>query len=298
MTTVPALQTSQLGKRYGHKWGLQDCSFALPKGRVAALVGPNGAGKTTLLRMVAGITRPSAGRVSILGHSTDAEAAEVLGLIGYLDQERPLYRGFRVQEILRMGRSLNPSWDDTSAHEYLDRLGIQLAARVGSLSIGHQAQVAMTLCLAKRPQLLLLDEPMAALDPLAREQLMQVLMGHVAEDATTVVIASHVLSDLESICDYLIILSASRVQIADDLEHVLASHRLLVGPRRETTTLPRSVVLVSSANTERQSSWLVRTERQITDPTLDVMEPTLQEIVLAYLRQEHVGRRGEGGRDQ
>lgn len=280
-----ALTTAGLGKRYGRTWGLQDCSFQLPRGRVAALVGPNGAGKSTLLRMAAGITRPSHGDISVLGRSPQTQAVDVLSRIGYLDQERPVYRFLRVEEMLRVGRSLNPHWDEAMALGHLANLGIALNARVGTLSVGQQAQVALTLCLAKRPELLLLDEPLAALDPLARSQLMGVLLRSVVDEGNTVVMSSHVIADLEAVCDYVIILLRSRVAIADDLEHLLASHRLLIGPR-SASAVTDQVVVVSRTETERQTNWLVRTETPIADPSWEVVEPTLEEIVLAYLREQ------------
>lgn len=165
---IPAVETLGLGKRYGRTWGLRDCSFRLPPGRVAGLVGPNGAGKSTLLRMLAGMSTPSAGEMSVLGRSPMNQSADVLARIGYLDQERPLYRSFRVSEMLRFGRELNPRWDDARARRHLDALAIDPRSRIGELSGGQQAQVALIMCLAKRPELLLLDEPVAALDPPAR----------------------------------------------------------------------------------------------------------------------------------
>jgi ABC-2 type transport system ATP-binding protein len=288
---LAALETSGLGKRYGIAWGLQDCSFALPKGRVAALVGPNGSGKSTLLRMAAGITRPSAGWVQVFGHSPQHQSVEALKRVGYLDQERPVHLTFRVSEMLRMGRSLNPNWDDAAAHRYLDELDIPLSKRLGKLSVGQQAQVALAVCLAKRPELLLLDEPVAALDPLARSQLMQLLMRSVVDDGTTVLLSAHALADLESVCDYVIILSASRVQVADDLDRLLAGHRLLVGARDAAPSLPEGVGLVASAHTERQISLLVRVdpsglELLRRDPSWEILEPTLEEVVVAYLREQ------------
>jgi len=287
--TVPALETVNLGKSYGRKWGLQDCSLRLPAGRIAALVGPNGAGKSTLLRMAAGITRPSAGKVEVFGHSPQQQTVEALRRIGYLDQERPLYRSFRVEEMLRFGRQLNPRWDDVIAHNYLRQLGIPTDAVVGRLSGGQQAQVALTMCLAKRPALLLLDEPVAALDPIAREGLMQILLQSVADSNTTVLLSSHALSDLASVCDYVIILSASRVHLADDLDYVLASHRLLVASGvHHSAETPAGVVVISARHSERQTDLLVRVEQPVNDPEWRVIEPTLEEIVLAYLREQQL----------
>jgi ABC-2 type transport system ATP-binding protein len=283
---VAALETVGLGKRYGRRWGLRDCSVRLPAGRIAALVGPNGAGKSTLLRMAAGIARPSAGEVRVFGHSPQRQTVDVLRKIGYLDQERPLYRAFRVGQMLRFGERLNPNWDAVAAHGYLSELGIPGDARVGKLSIGQQAQVAMAMCLAKQPALLLLDEPLAALDPVAREGLMHLLLGSVADGQTTVLLSSHAIADLATVCDYIIILSASRVLIADDLDYVLASHRLLVGSSEGASHTPAGVVVVARTSSERQIELLVRVEQPVTDPTWRVVEPTLEEIVLAYLREQ------------
>jgi ABC-2 type transport system ATP-binding protein len=289
MSEASALATDHLGKRYGSKWGLQDCSFELPVGRVAALVGPNGAGKSTLLRMAAGITRPSAGSVSVFGQSPQHQTVDVLRQVGYLDQERPLYRSFRVEEMLRFGRKLNPNWDDHAARTYLDELGISLDTKVGKLSSGQQAQVALTMALAKRPRLLLLDEPVAALDPVAREGLMHVLLQSVAEENTTVLLSSHAIADLATVCDYVVILSAARVHVADDLDYVLASHRLLQAAGEMAPALPPGVVVISTRRSERQIDLLVRVDQPITNPNWRVVEPTLEEVVLAYLRQQGGG---------
>lgn len=281
--TAAALETVGLGKRYGRTWGVRDCSFALPPGRVAGLVGPNGSGKSTLLRMAAGITRPTTGEVRVFGHSHSNQTVEVLRRVGYLDQERPLYRSFKVSEMLRFGERLNPGWDAPAAARYLTELGIPSDSRVGRLSVGQQAQVALTMCIAKRPELLLLDEPVAALDPVAREGLMQILLRAVVEDGTTVLLSSHAIADLATVCDFVIILSASRVHVADDLEYVLASHRLLVGPH-DSGGAPPGAVVVSTTHAERQTNLLVRVDEPIRDPGWRVVEPTLEEIVIAYLR--------------
>jgi len=284
--SAPALEAVALGKRYGHKWGLQDCSIRLPIGRVAALVGPNGSGKSTLLRMAAGITTPSAGEIRVFGHSPQDQTVEVLRQIGYLDQERPLYRPFRVQEMLKFGRRLNPNWDDALARGYLSDLEISSDAKISNMSVGQQAQVALTMCLAKRPALLLLDEPVAALDPVAREGLMHVLLRSVVDDHTTVLLSSHAISDLATICDYVVILSRARVHVADDLDYVLASHRLLLGSREQLPDIPPGVIVISTTYSERETALLVRVEVPITDPSWRVVEPTLEEIVLAYLREQ------------
>jgi ABC-2 type transport system ATP-binding protein len=286
MTDQPlALDAVGLGKRYGRSWGLQDCSLELPQGKIAGLVGPNGAGKSTLLRMAAGITRPSDGHLRVLGLSPDDQPGALLPRIGYLDQERPLYKHYRVREMLRFGHKLNPRWDSERAADYMKGLGIDLTKRVGALSVGQQAEVALTLCLAKRPDLLLLDEPVAALDPLARERLMQTLLRTVVDDGTTVLLSSHVVSELESTCDFIIILSASRVQVVDDLDHLLTSHRLLLGDREDSPDRIDGVQVIAHTTSTREAQWLVRVSDRFEDSTWEVVDPTLQEVVLAYLQE-------------
>jgi ABC-2 type transport system ATP-binding protein len=234
--------------------------------------------------MAAGITRPTEGSIEIFGEPPDDESVKAVSRIGYLDQDRPLYRSFRVADMLRLGERLNPSWDVAIARHHLSELRIPLEAKVGNLSVGQQAQVALTMCLAKRPPLLLLDEPVAALDPVAREELMHALMRSVAEDNRTVLLSTHLLPDVANVCDYVIVLSASRVQIADDLEFVLASHRLLVGSTEHPPKVPPGATVIASRKSERQTDLLVRVDQPLTDPGWRVLEPTLEEIVLAYLR--------------
>jgi ABC-2 type transport system ATP-binding protein len=285
-TSAPAIETFELAKRYRRIWGLQDCSFAVPQGRVAALVGPNGAGKSTLLRLLAGLSTPSSGTINILGQSPRTQSVEALSKVAYLDQDRPLYKDFRVEELLRFGRELNPRWDDARARRHLEELRISPDARIGRLSGGQQAQVALTMCLGKRSELLLLDEPVAALDPLAREDLMQILLESVEDDGTTVLLSSHAVADLATVCDYVIILSASRVQFAGELDDVLGVHQLLIGPVGTRFTSLDEATVISSVTAGRQSTLLVRCEEPIVDASFEVLSPTLEEIVLAYLRAD------------
>jgi ABC-2 type transport system ATP-binding protein len=278
-----AIETSGLGKRYGGNWAVQDCTFSLTKGRIAALVGPNGAGKSTLLRMLAGVTVPSVGDVWISGRSpADPEG---LSRIGYLDQERPLYNDFSVAEMLRFGREFNPRWDDAKARDYLADFDISLRARVGKLSGGQRAQVALTMCLAKCPDLLLLDEPAGSLDPLARENLMHVLLRTVADYGTTVMLSSHAIADLVNICDYVLLIEDSRIQVADDLDRVLAEHRVLIGSNDGISVAPEGMAVISAATTSRETTMLVRSDNLPEVPGWEVHDPSLEEIVLAYLRK-------------
>jgi ABC-2 type transport system ATP-binding protein len=276
-----ALEARGLGRRYRTTWGLRDCTLTVPEGTVTGLVGPNGAGKSTLLRLAAGLSRPSAGTVSVFGEQVQPNGIAHLPRVGYLDQLRPLYRRFRVAEMLTAGRRLNARWDDDSAREWLGDLGIPLDRRVRQLSGGQQAQVALTLCMAKRPDLLLLDEPVASLDPLARRRLLQALMATVADRGTTVLLSSHIVSELEPVCDYLIVLSASRVQTAGRVDDLLAGHRLLIGPQGDEP--PGGVDVIAATRTSRQATYLVRGRPPSFGPEWQVLTPDLDEVVVAYL---------------
>lgn len=276
-----ALEADGLGRRYRTKWGLRDCTLSVPEGSITGLIGPNGAGKSTLLRLAAGLSRPSAGSVSIFGQVVSPNSTKHLSRMGYLDQLHPLYGGFKVKEMLRLGQKLNSTWDEESANQWLGEHSIPMDQKVGGLSLGQQAQVALALCMAKRPDLLLLDEPVASLDPLARHQLLQTLMGTVAERGTTVFLSSHIISELEPVCDTLIILSSSRVQITGTIDGLLATHRLIIGPR--VSKHISGVTVVSVQDTGRQTTLLVRGSPLTLSDDWQVIEPSLEEIVLAYL---------------
>ncbi len=278
-----ALEATHLAKRFGRRWALRDCTVSIPTGRVAALVGPNGAGKSTLLRIAAGLTRPSSGSVHVLGGAPGGDNVELLTRVGYLDQERPLYRGFRVEEMFRFAAGTNPTWDMDTAHRYVERLGISLRDRVDGLSGGQRAQVALTMTLAKLPELLLLDEPAAALDPVAREDLLRLLMSQVAERATTVVLSTHALGDVASICDYLVVMSHSTIVLSDELEFIVESHRWL-SAHPSTATLPDGVAVVEERESSRDVTVLARLTEPLEDETWRVAVPTIDEIIMAYLR--------------
>jgi ABC-2 type transport system ATP-binding protein len=280
---MSALQTDALGKRYGSKWALRDCTLEVPEGTVTALVGPNGAGKTTLLQLAVGLLEPSTGGVSVLGRSPRDQAAELLPRIGFVAQEHPLHKGFTIGETLRLGRELNPSWDDAAARERIQRLDLPLTQKVGKLSGGQQAQVALTLALAKRPELLLLDEPVASLDPLARREFLNTVMEAVSETGMTVLLSSHIVADLERVCDHLVILSESRPQLVGPIEEVVASHRLLTGPLADATDVARVHDVIRATHTKRQTSLLVRANGHVYDAKWELHEVDLEEIVLAYL---------------
>jgi ABC-2 type transport system ATP-binding protein len=279
---TPAVHTAGLGKRYGSLWALQDCSVTVPAGRVTALIGPNGAGKTTLLKILAGLSRPSAGEVSVLGRQPGPDAV-FLDSIGYLAQDIPLYRRLSAGDHIRIFARLNRHWDAVAAADRLAALNIPLTRAVGSLSGGQRAQVGLSLALAKQPRLLLLDEPVAALDPLARHEFLSSLAEAAAEGGPAVILSSHLLRDLEQVCSHLILLSASRTQLCEAIDNVVATHRVLTGPRGEP---PAGVTVVKATHTARQSRLLARLDRQVLDPSWDVHEVTLEDIVLAYMGED------------
>jgi ABC-2 type transport system ATP-binding protein len=276
-------ETHGLGKRYGSLWALRDCDLEIPAGSVTALVGPNGAGKTTLLHLAVGLSEPDAGEVRVLGGSPQEDAAEVLPRIGFVAQEHPLYRAFTVAENLRLGQKLNPSWNEDAAGARIEALGLPLRKKVGALSSGQRAQVALTLALATQPELLLLDEPVASLDPLARREFLQSVMEAVAETGMTVILSSHLIADLERVCDHLLILAGGRTQLVGAIEEILAGHRLLTGPRDEVARLAPSHEVVRASHTERQTTLLVRANGHVYDAHWELHDLDLEEIVLAYL---------------
>jgi ABC-2 type transport system ATP-binding protein len=287
--TTSALDASSLNRRYGNTWALQDCSLSLPTARVIALVGPNGAGKTTLLHLATGLLQPTSGSIRVLGELPGADP-EILGRVGFVAQEMPLYRSFTVAEMLRFGAQLNPTWDQDLAVRRLGSLSIPLTQKVGTLSGGQRGQVSLAIALAKRPELLLLDEPLASLDPLARRDFLAALMESVAEHGVSVVLSSHLVSDLERVCDHLVVLRNGRVAVADDIVHLARTHRLISGPRR-SGPLGGVGEVIDRSDTDRQTLALVRTDGPVLDPAWDVREVDLEEIVLGYLG----GREGSAG---
>ncbi|MGW1344902.1 ABC transporter ATP-binding protein [Kribbella sp. NPDC002412] len=277
MTTV--LQAHGLGKKYGRRWALTDCDLEVPSGHVVGLVGPNGAGKSTLLNLAVGMLTPTTGSVEVL----EAPAGTQQAKVGYVAQDTPTYSRLSVADHLKLGARLNPAWDDSLAQQRIQRLGFDLKQRAGKLSGGQRAQLALTLGLAKRPELLILDEPVAALDPLARREFLQDLMEAVAEQELSVLLSSHLVSDLERACDYLIVLVGSRVQVSGEIDTLLATHVRLTGPRKDAKDLPRDQHVVTESHTDRQSTFLIRTDQPILDPAWNVTQLTLEDLVLAYM---------------
>jgi ABC-2 type transport system ATP-binding protein len=278
---MAAIDAHQLGRRYGRRWALRDCTLELPAHQVTGLVGPNGAGKTTLLHMIVGLLRSTTGSVTVFGGQPGSRG--VLPRVGFVAQDKPLYPGFTVAETLRMGGWLNPGWDSAFARRRLARMDIPMRQRVGKLSGGQRAQVALALALGKRPELLVLDEPVSSLDPLARRDFLGTLMEDVAETGRTVLLSSHLLADLERTCDNMVLLSASRVQLAGDVEDLLATHLMLSGPRDRVDAIKAAHTIVQADYAQRQASLLIRAHGPIHDPSWTARSATVEELVLGYM---------------
>jgi ABC-2 type transport system ATP-binding protein len=295
MNTV--IKASGLGKAYRRTWALRDCTLAIPEGHVVGLVGPNGAGKTTLLRLATGMLTPTHGTITVLGERPAAGPAQ-LARVGFVAQDTAVYARMTVADHLRLGAWLNPGWDDELARQRIRQLALDPRQRAGSLSGGQRAQLALTLTMAKRPELLVLDEPVASLDPLARREFLQGLMEAVAEQRLSVVLSSHLVADLERVCDYVVVLVASRVRVAGEVSDLLASHHRLSGPRRDLGSLPAGQEVITESHTDKQTSLLVRTDGPVLDPAWAVKPVSLEDLVLAYMsragddapaRRQHLG---------
>jgi ABC-2 type transport system ATP-binding protein len=281
MTAV--LEAKALAKRYGRTWALRDCTFSIPGGHVVALVGPNGAGKSTLLHIAVGLAQPTGGAVSVLGNPAPSDP-DSLARVGFVAQSAPLYRTFSVADMLHLGRATNPRWDEGYAHMRLARLGIPLERHVGQLSGGQQAQVALSLALAKRPDLLLLDEPVADLDPLARHEFMGELMAAVAEHGISVVLSSHAIAELERTCDYLVLMGAGKVQVAGEVAALVEEHLLLAGPAADAADIAANCTVVRESVAGKQATLVVRGGVTGLPAGWTARPLGLEELILAYLR--------------
>jgi ABC-2 type transport system ATP-binding protein len=294
--TKNAIETRELGKKYHSFWALKDCNITVPRGAVCALVGPNGAGKTTLLKLLVSLNRPSTGTATVLGQ-TPAQSTEYLADIGYLPQEIPLYNQMTAQDHFAIGAHLDPNWDNELARKRLVELRIPLDRPVGKLSGGQRAQVGLAMALAKRPKLLLLDEPVAALDPLARMDFLTTLAQAVtdADGELTVIMSSHLLADLERVCDHVVILASGETQLCNDIEHVLRTHKLLVGPPGK---LPDNgdFTVIKETRSSTTAHVIVRVnDSKFSVPGWHVRDVDIEEIVLAYMGQSRDEAVNEGG---
>src|SRR5579871_4942100 len=258
------IEAAGLGKRYGSTWALRECSLAIPAGHVTALVGPNGAGKTTLLNLAVGLAEPSAGSVTVLD-GQPAGSPGALDGIAFVAQDMPVYKNLSAGDMLHLTANLNRRFDRGYAEARLYELGIPLNRKAGRLSGGQQAQLALTLALARRPELLVLDEPVAMLDPVARHDFMASVLTAMADDGVSVVLSSHVLAELERVADYLVLLSRGRVQLAGEVDDLLGSHRMLTGPAADADRAIERLTVVHARRGEAQTHLLVRTNGS-TDP--------------------------------
>jgi ABC-2 type transport system ATP-binding protein len=284
MTPAP-LAAQSLGKRFHREWVLRGLTLELPAGAIVGLAGPNGAGKSTLLALATGLLAPTEGTVSILGRDPLRDPG-VLSEVGYVAQGAPLYRSFTVAEAITFARRTNARWDDELVVEVLTR--IDSGTKVGSLSEGDRARLALALMLGKRPQLVLLDEPFASLDPLAGRELLQLLMDGVAETSATVVIASHVVADVERVCDHIVLLAGGGVCLEGSVEELLESHRLLTGPRRPLGTIRGVREIVRERHSGRQLTLLAMVDGPIADASWRVERVGLEDLLLAYMAPERL----------
>jgi ABC-2 type transport system ATP-binding protein len=282
MTAV--LEARGLGKRYRRTQALTDCTLDIPAGQVTGLVGPNGAGKTTLLHLATGLLEPTSGTIEVLGGQPGTSPAQ-LARVGFVAQDTPTYAALSVADHLRMGERMNPRWDAGLARARIARLGLEPGKKAGKLSGGQRAQLALTLAIAKRPELLLLDEPVASLDPLARREFLQGLMEFTADQQVSVVLSSHLVADLERVCDYLIVLVASRVRVAGEVDRLLAAHHLLTGPPRHPAAPPAARQVIQPNHTPRPRPPLIRTDAPVHDPAWTVSQVSMEDVVLAYMSQ-------------
>jgi ABC-2 type transport system ATP-binding protein len=281
---TPVLSTDTLTKRYGRHTALTEATLDIPAGRIVGLVGPNGAGKSTLLALAAGLIRPTSGHIQVLGRTPAADVRQ-LADVGFVAQDTPVYATLSVADHLAMGRRLNPTWDDTFARARIQQIGLDPAKKAGRLSGGQKAQLALTIAAAKRPRLLIFDEPVAALDPLARRAFLQNLMAFVAELDISVILSSHLIGDVERVCDHLIVLAGSRVQVAGEIDDLTADHHRLVGPRGTLDTLPDGIDVIAADHTDRQTTLIVHntTGRPLELPGADTIG--LEDMVLTYLHR-------------
>ena len=291
MTAV--LEAHGFGKRYRRRsWALRGVDLTVPEGTITALVGPNGSGKSTLIRAWIGFERATEGRLSTGGIDPRVDRAAAVARVGYVPQSPSLYGNLTIAEHITLATTLRDGFDSGLAAHYIERLSIPLSAVASELSGGEQAQVGLALALGTRAKILLLDEPLASLDPLARREFLQILMETVAEQGVSVVLSSHLVADLERVCDYLVVLVASRVRVAGPGDKLLACHHRLIGAPRDPATLPANQEVIESSHTERQSTMLVRTDGPIHDPAWTVEDVSLEDLVLAYMGQAAGAQRG------
>lgn len=276
--TDTVLSMTEVHKAFRRRAVLEGCSFEVERGTVTALVGSNGAGKSTLMSLAAGLLVPEAGSISVLGHPIGTQG--ISPGLSYLAQHTPLYRRFTVSEMLRFGRCTNDSWDGAYASQIVDSAGIDGATRIAHLSPGQQTRVALAVVLGRRPQIVLLDEPLADLDPVARRDVARLLMSDAAEFGTTMVISSHVLVELIDIADHLLLLRDRRITLSGNLDEVTAGHYVLTGPGDPAAVVADGQVVTTDRSA---GSVVVRGRRPSPPPGWQVHDASLDDVVLAHL---------------
>jgi ABC-2 type transport system ATP-binding protein len=282
--TIDVVELAGAGRRYGEFWALRDVTLSLPAGSITAVVGPNGAGKTTLLNLLVGLLPLSEGSMRVVGEEPNSRP-DFLARVGFVAQDCPLYKEFTVTDLLRFGRSMNPVWDDEFARDRLRAADVPLTRKAGRLSGGQRAQTALALAVAKRPRVLLLDEPLAALDPIARRTFLKNLIESVTSTGLTVILSSHLIGDLARVADQLVVIQGGRLTLSGELDELLAQHRWVAGPADQLFRLPKGVVVIADERHERHSRMLVRSPKPLLNPDLTQTPVALEELVLAYLER-------------
>ncbi|MBP2367389.1 ATP-binding cassette domain-containing protein [Pseudonocardia parietis] len=283
------LRTRGLGQRYGEAWALRDCSIVVEPGSVVALTGAPGAGKSTLLGLLAGLESVSEGSAEVLGEPVRPGGPHPA--VSYLSQVRPLIGDFTVAETLRLGAALNPRrWDDARAADLTGPLPRR--RRASELSAGQRAVLALALVLGTRPELLLLDEPLAGLDPLTRRRALAAVTAHVAETGATAVLASHEIDDLQNACDRMVFLERGHVLLDADIDALLTEHRVLLGPAGAVSWSADHDVVVERRLHGRSQTVLVRGVAPGAAPGWQESPPDLLELVTTYLRTTDDRREG------
>jgi ABC-2 type transport system ATP-binding protein len=275
---MAVLETHDIGKRYGRRnWALRHVDLEVPDGSITALVGPNGSGKSTLLKAWVGFERPTEGYLTVDGIDPWKDRGGAIERIGYVPQAPSLYRELTVDEHVAMARTLRPRFDPSIARHRLDDLDIPLDARADELSGGQQAQVGLALALGVRAPVLLLDEPLASLDPLARREFLHVLVDAVRADGSTALLSSHVITDIEQACDRLLVLGAGRTLLDLSIAGAIAEHRVIDATDGAAAPTPGSLVGAFPGPAGERLS-LVRG-----DESIGGRPATLEEVVLGHL---------------
>lgn len=288
------LETQEVTKRFRKREALSKCTLSIPTGRVVGLVGPNGAGKSTLLNMCVGLSRPSEGSIEVFGR-VPTDTPDQLSRLGFVAQDHPICSNFTVGDHLKLGARLNPKWDGQLAMSRIEQLGLDLRQRGGKLSGGQRAQLSLTLALAKRPEALILDEPVASLDPLARREFLEITMETVVEHDISVILSSHLVSDVERVCDFLVILVSSHVVLTGEVDDIVTSHHRLVGPATSSEPRLENQEIIKWYRVGRQDELIVRSNGPVADPGWIIESLNLEDIVLAYMSR---GRLDDAGRHQ